>query len=65
MLSAECIQWPVQELNRGCSVTAELRDSFTPVLGHSLSKSSYPVSQGAIGVGSAFEGRSPGEQGVL
>ena len=66
MLSVQHIQWPVQQLDRGCSVTAELWDSFRPVLGHSLSKSPYPVPpQGAIGVGSAFGGWSPREQGVL
>ncbi|NXQ39381.1 IPIL1 protein, partial [Catharus fuscescens] len=39
----------------------ELMESFTRVFVHSVSDSFYPVPQEAIGVGSAFEGWSPGD----
>lgn len=55
------IQWPVEDLERGCSVTAELMENFTRVFADSVSNSFYPVPQEAIGVGSAFEGWSPRE----
>ncbi|XP_042635118.1 inositol 1,4,5-trisphosphate receptor-interacting protein-like 1 [Catharus ustulatus] len=55
------IEWPVEDLERGCSETAELMESFTRVFVDSVSDSFYPVPQEAIGVGSAFEGWSPGD----
>ncbi|RMC10417.1 hypothetical protein DUI87_13222 [Hirundo rustica rustica] len=59
ILLADHIQWPVEELERGCSLTAELMESFTRVFVDRVSNSFYPVPQEAIGVGSAFEGWSP------
>nr|XP_054487228.1 inositol 1,4,5-trisphosphate receptor-interacting protein-like 1 [Agelaius phoeniceus] len=53
------IEWPVEDLERGCSVIAELMESLTRVFVDSVSNSFYPVPQEAIGVGSAFEGWSP------
>ncbi|KAL2294068.1 hypothetical protein Nmel_007788, partial [Mimus melanotis] len=53
------IQWPVEDLQRGCSVTAELMQSLTRVFVVSVSNTFYPVPEEAIGVGSAFEGWSP------
>ncbi|RLV62687.1 hypothetical protein DV515_00019049, partial [Chloebia gouldiae] len=43
----------------GCSLTADLMQSFTRVFVDSVSNSFYPVPEEAIGVGSAFEGWSP------
>ncbi|RMC10431.1 hypothetical protein DUI87_13236 [Hirundo rustica rustica] len=59
ILLVDHIQWPVEELERGCSLTAELMESFTRVFVDRVSNSFYPVPQEAIGVGSAFEGWSP------
>ncbi|XP_068034873.1 cyclic nucleotide-gated channel beta-1-like, partial [Anomalospiza imberbis] len=59
ILLVDGIQWPVEDLERGCSVVAELMESFTRVFVDSVSNSFYPVPQEAIGVGSAFEGWSP------
>ncbi|XP_027558197.1 inositol 1,4,5-trisphosphate receptor-interacting protein-like 1 [Neopelma chrysocephalum] len=59
------IQWPTQDLERGCEMTSDIMDIFISVFGHLLSDSSYPVPQGAIGVGSAFEGWSPREEDVV
>ncbi|KAF4798288.1 hypothetical protein TURU_065667 [Turdus rufiventris] len=53
------IQWPVEDLERGCSVTTELTESFTCVFVDNVSNTFYPVPQEAIGVGSALEGWSP------
>ncbi|XP_041877423.1 inositol 1,4,5-trisphosphate receptor-interacting protein-like 1 [Corvus kubaryi] len=61
----ERIQWPVQDLQRGCEWTMDLMDNFTIYFGHVLTNSFYPVLQRAIGVGSAFEGWSPREQDVV
>ncbi|KAM7020493.1 inositol 1,4,5-trisphosphate receptor-interacting protein-like 1 [Passerculus sandwichensis] len=61
----ERIQWPVQDLKRGCERTMDLMDNYTVYFGHVLSNSFYPVLQRAIGVGSAFEGWSPREQDVV
>ncbi|XP_064279060.1 inositol 1,4,5-trisphosphate receptor-interacting protein-like 1 [Passer domesticus] len=61
----ERIQWPVQDLQRGCEWTLDLMDNYTIYFGHVLSNSFYPVLQRAIGVGSAFEGWSPREQDVV
>ncbi|NWV29162.1 IPIL1 protein, partial [Origma solitaria] len=46
-------------------VTAELMESFTRVFAESMSNSFYPVPEGAIGVGSAFEGWSSSERDVV
>ncbi|XP_054129897.1 inositol 1,4,5-trisphosphate receptor-interacting protein-like 1 [Melozone crissalis] len=59
ILLVDRIEWPVEDLERGCSVTAELMESLTRVFVDSVSNSFYPVPQEAIGVGSAFEGWSP------
>ncbi|XP_064260158.1 inositol 1,4,5-trisphosphate receptor-interacting protein-like 1 [Passer domesticus] len=59
------IQWPVQDLQRGCEWITRLMDNYTICFGHVLSNSFYPVLQRAIGVGSAFEGWSPREQDVV
>ncbi|XP_077639267.1 inositol 1,4,5-trisphosphate receptor-interacting protein-like 1 [Lonchura striata] len=61
ILLVDSIEWPVEDLERGCSVTAELMESFTRVFVDSVSDSFDPVPQEAIGVGSAFEGWSPRE----
>ncbi|XP_041333610.1 LOW QUALITY PROTEIN: uncharacterized protein LOC121359029 [Pyrgilauda ruficollis] len=61
ILLVDRVEWPVEDLERGCSVTAELMESFTRVFVDSVSNSFYPVPQEAIGVGSAFEGWSPRE----
>ncbi|XP_032934575.1 uncharacterized protein LOC117006310 [Catharus ustulatus] len=61
ILLLDRIQWPVEDLERGCSVIAELMESFRRVFVDSVSNSFYPVPQEAIGVGSAFEGWSPGD----
>ncbi|XP_056372240.1 inositol 1,4,5-trisphosphate receptor-interacting protein-like 1 [Oenanthe melanoleuca] len=61
ILLVDCIQWPVQDLEGGRSVTAELMESLTRVFVDSVSNSFYPVPQEAIGVGSAFEGWIPQE----
>ncbi|XP_068045651.1 inositol 1,4,5-trisphosphate receptor-interacting protein-like 1 [Anomalospiza imberbis] len=61
ILLADGIRWPVEDLERGCSVISELMESFTCVFVDSVSNSFYPVPQEAIGVGSAFEGWSPRE----
>ncbi|RLV82396.1 hypothetical protein DV515_00016693 [Chloebia gouldiae] len=53
------IEWPVEDLETGCSLTADLMQSFTRVFVDSVSNSFYPVPEEAIGVGSAFEGWSP------
>uniref|UniRef100_A0A8C3VI69 Inositol 1,4,5-trisphosphate receptor-interacting protein-like 1 n=1 Tax=Catharus ustulatus TaxID=91951 RepID=A0A8C3VI69_CATUS len=57
----ERIQWPVQDLQAGCEWTMNLMDNFAIYFRHVLSNSFYPSLQGAIGVGSAFEGWSPRE----
>ncbi|NXR72745.1 IPIL1 protein, partial [Pycnonotus jocosus] len=44
---------------------SELMEHYGAAFGHVLSNSFYPVLQGAIGVGSAFEGWSPREQDVV
>ncbi|RMC10156.1 hypothetical protein DUI87_12955 [Hirundo rustica rustica] len=59
ILLVDYVQWPVEELERGRSVTAELMESFARVFVDRVSNSFYPVPQEAIGVGSAFEGWSP------
>ncbi|KAL9854601.1 uncharacterized protein GJ701_003925 [Geothlypis trichas] len=59
ILLVDCIQWPVEDLERGCSVTAELMENLTRVFLDNKSHNFYPVPQEAIGVGSAFEGWSP------
>ncbi|XP_032914365.1 inositol 1,4,5-trisphosphate receptor-interacting protein-like 1 [Catharus ustulatus] len=61
----ERIQWPVQDLLRGCQWTTNLMESFAIYFRRVLSDSFYPVLQEAIGVGSAFEGWSPREQDVV
>ncbi|NXD34409.1 IPIL1 protein, partial [Copsychus sechellarum] len=58
----ERIQWPVQDLQKGCEWTTDLMDNYTIFFGHVLANSFYPGLQRAIGVGSAFEGWSPREQ---
>ncbi|NWT67536.1 IPIL1 protein, partial [Prunella himalayana] len=45
--------------------TTTLMEQFAIYFGRVLSNSFYPVLQGAIGVGSAFEGWSPREQDVV
>ncbi|KAM4753992.1 uncharacterized protein ACIQIH_000596 [Cyanocitta cristata] len=62
ILLVDRIQCPVEDVERGRSVAAELMESFTRVFIDSVSNSFYPVPQEAIGVGSAFEGWSPREQ---
>ncbi|XP_058711571.1 inositol 1,4,5-trisphosphate receptor-interacting protein-like 1 [Poecile atricapillus] len=59
------IQWPVQDLQRGCEWITDLMDKYATFFGLVLSNSFYPVLQRAIGVGSAFEGWSPREQDVV
>ncbi|KAM7022730.1 inositol 1,4,5-trisphosphate receptor-interacting protein-like 1 [Passerculus sandwichensis] len=59
MLLMDHREWPVEALERGCSVIAELMESLTRVFVDSVSNSFYAVPQEAIGVGSAFEGWSP------
>ncbi|XP_030816705.1 inositol 1,4,5-trisphosphate receptor-interacting protein-like 1 [Camarhynchus parvulus] len=59
ILLVDHIEWPVEDLERGCSVTAELMESLTRVFVDSVSHSFYPVPQETIRVGSAFEGWSP------
>nr|XP_031359561.1 uncharacterized protein LOC116183149 [Lonchura striata domestica] len=59
ILLVDGIEWPVEDLERGCSMTTELMESFTRVFVDSVSNSFEPVPQEAIGVGSAFEGWSP------
>ncbi|XP_059703813.1 inositol 1,4,5-trisphosphate receptor-interacting protein-like 1 [Haemorhous mexicanus] len=61
----ERIQWPVQDLQEGCTWTRNLMEHFAIYFRRVLSNSFYPVLQGAIGVGSAFEGWSPREQDVV
>uniref|UniRef100_A0A8C9N115 Inositol 1,4,5-trisphosphate receptor-interacting protein-like 1 n=1 Tax=Serinus canaria TaxID=9135 RepID=A0A8C9N115_SERCA len=61
----ERIQWPVQDLREGCTWTRILMEHFAIYFRRVLSNSFYPVLQGAIGVGSAFEGWSPREQDVV
>ncbi|XP_032940485.1 inositol 1,4,5-trisphosphate receptor-interacting protein-like 1 [Catharus ustulatus] len=61
----ERIQWPVQDLQAGCEWTRNLMDNFALYFGHVLSNTFYPGLQGAIGVGSAFEGWSPREHDVV
>ncbi|NWV86933.1 IPIL1 protein, partial [Dasyornis broadbenti] len=46
-------------------VTTELMESFTRVFVDRVCDSFYPVPQGAIGVGSAFEGWTPSERDVV
>ncbi|XP_017591917.1 PREDICTED: LOW QUALITY PROTEIN: uncharacterized protein LOC103617094 [Corvus brachyrhynchos] len=65
ILLVDRIQCPVEDVERGRSVAAELMESFTRVFIDSVSNSFYPVPQEAIGVGSAFEGWSPREQDVV
>ncbi|XP_039561840.1 inositol 1,4,5-trisphosphate receptor-interacting protein-like 1, partial [Passer montanus] len=64
-VAMEHIQWPVQDLQRGCEWITDLMDNYTIFFGHVLANSFYPVLQRAIGVGSAFEGWSPREQDVV
>ncbi|XP_056337964.1 inositol 1,4,5-trisphosphate receptor-interacting protein-like 1 [Oenanthe melanoleuca] len=64
-LLMERIQWPVQDLLGGCQWTTDLMDNFASYFRRVLSDSFYPVLQGAIGVGSAFEGWSPHEEDVV
>ncbi|KAL9853524.1 LOW QUALITY PROTEIN: inositol 1,4,5-trisphosphate receptor-interacting protein-like 1 [Geothlypis trichas] len=59
ILSVDCMQWHVEDLERGYSVTGELMESSTRVFVDSVSHGFYPVPEEAIGVGSAFEGWSP------
>ncbi|XP_032942884.1 inositol 1,4,5-trisphosphate receptor-interacting protein-like 1 [Catharus ustulatus] len=61
----ERIQWPVQDLLRGCQWTSHLMECFAIYFRRILSNSFYPVLHKAIGVGSAFEGWSPREQDVV
>ncbi|XP_039579702.1 uncharacterized protein DDB_G0290685-like [Passer montanus] len=61
ILFLDRIEWPMEDLERGCSVTAELMEIFRRVFVDRVSNSFYPVPQEAIGVGSAFEGWSPHE----
>ncbi|XP_077034096.1 inositol 1,4,5-trisphosphate receptor-interacting protein-like 1 [Agelaius phoeniceus] len=61
----ERIQWPVRDLQEGCMWTRRLMEHFAIYFRRVLSNSFYPVLQGAIGVGSAFEGWSPREQDVV
>ncbi|XP_041317699.1 inositol 1,4,5-trisphosphate receptor-interacting protein-like 1 [Pyrgilauda ruficollis] len=61
----ERIQWPVQDLQRGCEWTTDLMDQCSLYFQRVLSNSFYPVLQRAIGVGSAFEGWNPREQDVV
>uniref|UniRef100_A0A8C3U764 Mab-21-like HhH/H2TH-like domain-containing protein n=1 Tax=Catharus ustulatus TaxID=91951 RepID=A0A8C3U764_CATUS len=61
----ERIQRPVQDLQAGCEWTRNLMDNFALYFGHVLSNTFYPGLQGAIGVGSAFEGWSPREHDVV
>ncbi|XP_059328582.1 inositol 1,4,5-trisphosphate receptor-interacting protein-like 1 [Ammospiza nelsoni] len=61
----ERVQWPVQDLQGGCMWTRTLMEHFAIYFRRVLSNSFYPVLQGAIGVGSAFEGWSPREQDVV
>ncbi|KAM3673233.1 inositol 1,4,5-trisphosphate receptor-interacting protein-like 1 [Ammospiza maritima maritima] len=49
----------------GCMWTRTLMEHFAIYFRRVLSNSFYPVLQGAIGVGSAFEGWSPREQDVV
>uniref|UniRef100_A0A8U7N6N3 Uncharacterized protein n=1 Tax=Corvus moneduloides TaxID=1196302 RepID=A0A8U7N6N3_CORMO len=65
ILLVDRIQCPVEDVERGRSVAAELMENFTRVFIDSVSNSFYPVPQEAIGVGSAFEGWSPREQDVV
>ncbi|XP_014735953.1 PREDICTED: inositol 1,4,5-trisphosphate receptor-interacting protein-like 1 [Sturnus vulgaris] len=59
------IQWPVQDLQRGCDWTNLLMENYAFYFQRVLSDSFYPVLKRAIGVGSAFEGWSPREQDVV
>ncbi|TRZ09180.1 hypothetical protein HGM15179_017926 [Zosterops borbonicus] len=55
----ELIQWPVVDLEEGCSMISHLMGKLTSIIGLGLSDSFYLVPGDAIGVGSAFEGWSP------
>ncbi|KAM6069268.1 inositol 1,4,5-trisphosphate receptor-interacting protein-like 1 [Theristicus caerulescens] len=61
----EHIQWPVQNLATECEVVKQLVGALVHVLQVLLSNSFFPVLQPAIGVGSAFEGWSPDEKGII
>ncbi|XP_066040777.1 inositol 1,4,5-trisphosphate receptor-interacting protein-like 1 [Chamaea fasciata] len=61
----ERIQWPVQDLEKGCQWTTALMEKFAIYFRLILSNSFHPVLKPAIGVGSAFEGWSPREQDVV
>ncbi|XP_063250909.1 inositol 1,4,5-trisphosphate receptor-interacting protein-like 1 [Prinia subflava] len=59
------IQWPRQDLKKGCRWTAALMENLAFYFPHVLSTTFYPVLHRAIAVGSAFEGWSPREQDVV
>ncbi|XP_032917092.1 inositol 1,4,5-trisphosphate receptor-interacting protein-like 1 [Catharus ustulatus] len=61
----QCMRIRIQDLQKGCEWTRNLMQNFAPYFRHILSNSFYPGLQQAIGVGSAFEGWSPYEQGVV
>ncbi|XP_032910353.1 inositol 1,4,5-trisphosphate receptor-interacting protein-like 1 [Catharus ustulatus] len=61
----QCMRTRVQDLQQGCEWTRNLMHHFALYFGQILSNSFYPGVQQAIGVGSAFEGWSPHEQGVV
>ncbi|KAJ7415011.1 inositol 1,4,5-trisphosphate receptor-interacting protein-like 1 [Willisornis vidua] len=64
-LLEEHIQWPVQDLKKGCERTTILMDNFILIIRRLLSNTFYPLTQRAIGVGSAFEGWSPREEDIV
>ncbi|XP_063245777.1 inositol 1,4,5-trisphosphate receptor-interacting protein-like 1 [Prinia subflava] len=64
-LLEEHIQWPVQDLQTGCSRTMALIGNFTRVLRSVLTGSFYRVLQQAIGFGSAIEGWSASGEEVV
>ncbi|KAF4795377.1 inositol 1,4,5-trisphosphate receptor-interacting protein-like 1 [Turdus rufiventris] len=61
----QCMRIRAQDLQKGCEWTRNLMHNFGLYFVHILSNSFYPGLQEAIGVGSAFEGWSPYEQGVV
>ncbi|XP_063996067.1 inositol 1,4,5-trisphosphate receptor-interacting protein-like 1 [Pogoniulus pusillus] len=59
------LQWPVQKMISRSWVVKQMVDDLLQVLQERLSKTSLPVLQPAIGVGSAFEGWCPYEEDYI
>ncbi|XP_041336164.1 LOW QUALITY PROTEIN: inositol 1,4,5-trisphosphate receptor-interacting protein-like 1 [Pyrgilauda ruficollis] len=58
-VSDELIVFPVENLDKGCSMIIDPVDKLTEIFCQGLSDSFYLVPQEAIGVGSVFEGWGP------